>query len=683
MSRVQTSVSWVKQSIGWSNSAESWMERLVGAAVLLSAVGLWFVGGKLVAWQVVTLWAVLAITAALLLRRGWLKMFGPVLFYDMLVTARRGRYSLIRCGYAMLLLVVLFWIWGTTSAFSRHSGREDAALIAMNFFEAFTVVQLVAAFLLTPAYVAGAIAEEKDRKTLEFLLATDLRNREIVLSKFGSRLCNLGLFVVTGLPILSFLQFLGGVDPDLVLASFAVVGLSIIGLASVGILNSVVYRRPRDAIAMTYLMAIGYIAVATVPFMFKFAGLWIFQEPVPIIAWFSANPPTIGDAVDVLNWGNVIALLVKVQMAGTRGMPGGLGGGSLATVVPDVVWGYFLFHGTVCLTCIAWSILRLRAVALKQSYGKTEKATWLQRFRPSVGDMPVLWKELNVEGSLRINWLGWLFFILLILLTLGIGVWIVIYYFIEVFNNPVGWHPELYQAMNMWARFAGTFVALLLLLGVAVRASTTIRSEMDKDTFDALITTPLSSHTILFAKFIGSVLSVRLGWFWLGSILGLALMTEGIYVLALPMFLGAWVVYAVFFAMIGLWFSMVCRSTMRATVYTMLTTIGISVGHWMIWMCCMPILFFLEMNRGGGGNIPEYLAKFQAGMTPPFVLGWFAYSQEELARSGDRKEFAELTGFSLLGLFLYTMASLMLWFVLIGPKFRQLTRRDQSSSESE
>jgi len=169
---------------------------------------------------------VLIIAAAVLQRMGWLKMLGPVLFYDMLVTARRGRYSLIRCGYSMILLLVLFSVWSATSPFSHHSSREDAALIAMKFFEWFTVVQLVATFLLTPAYVAGAIAEEKDRKTLEFLLATDLRNREIVLSKFGSRLCNLALFVVTGLPILSFLQFLGGVDPDLVLASFAVVGLS-------------------------------------------------------------------------------------------------------------------------------------------------------------------------------------------------------------------------------------------------------------------------------------------------------------------------------------------------------------------------------------------------------------------------------------------------------------------------
>ena len=45
--------------------------------------------------------------------------------------------------------------------------------------------------LLTPAYTAGAVAEEKERRTLEFILATDLRNREIILGKVLSRLLNL------------------------------------------------------------------------------------------------------------------------------------------------------------------------------------------------------------------------------------------------------------------------------------------------------------------------------------------------------------------------------------------------------------------------------------------------------------------------------------------------------------
>ena len=105
--------------------------------------------------------------------------------------------------------------------------------------------------LLTPAYVAGAIAADKEKRTLEFLFATDLRNREIVLSKLGARLANLVLFLLAGLPILSFVQFLGGVDPNLVLAGFAATGMTMLGLAAVSILFSVICRRPRDAIAMT------------------------------------------------------------------------------------------------------------------------------------------------------------------------------------------------------------------------------------------------------------------------------------------------------------------------------------------------------------------------------------------------------------------------------------------------
>src|SRR5438094_417338 len=84
--------------------------------------------------------------------------------------------------------------------------------------------------LATAAYTAGAISEEKEHRTLEYLLATDLRNREIVLGKLASRLANLALLVVAGLPVLSLLQFLGGVDPDLMLATFALTGLTMASL---------------------------------------------------------------------------------------------------------------------------------------------------------------------------------------------------------------------------------------------------------------------------------------------------------------------------------------------------------------------------------------------------------------------------------------------------------------------
>src|SRR5262249_15196445 len=132
------------------------------------------------------------------------------------------------------------------------------------FFLTFMSVQFAAVLLLTPAYTTSAIAEEKDRQTLEFLLATDLRNREIVLGKLAARLANLVLFVLTGLPVLSLTQFWGGVDPDLVLVGFAATGLTLVGLAGLSILLSVYARKPRDAIVLTYLAAMAYLGLSTV-----------------------------------------------------------------------------------------------------------------------------------------------------------------------------------------------------------------------------------------------------------------------------------------------------------------------------------------------------------------------------------------------------------------------------------
>ena len=114
--------------------------------------------------------------------------------------------------------------------------------------------------------MAGAIADEKERRTLEFLLATDLRDREILFGKLASRVGSLLLFLLAGLPILGLMQFFGGIDPDLVLAGFAATFATVLSLAAVGIAASVLSRKVRDAIALTYLVAIAYVLVSFIVF---------------------------------------------------------------------------------------------------------------------------------------------------------------------------------------------------------------------------------------------------------------------------------------------------------------------------------------------------------------------------------------------------------------------------------
>src|SRR5262249_41244198 len=147
------------------------------------------------------------------------------------------------------------WMWFTWT----YRGRLDASRIdvyagfANDIFEVFVSVQFILVTPLTPIYTASAVADEKERRTLEFLLATDLRNREIVLSKLLARFLNLGMLILAGLPVLALLQFLGGVDPDLVLASYAATLATVASLACLGTLFSVLVRKSRDAILLTYL----------------------------------------------------------------------------------------------------------------------------------------------------------------------------------------------------------------------------------------------------------------------------------------------------------------------------------------------------------------------------------------------------------------------------------------------
>src|SRR5437764_11554145 len=103
-------------------------------------------------------------------------LVGPVLFYDLVCSARRTRFILFRTLYAGGLFFVLVWIawsWSLDQQFGpARNPVEETARMAESYFSTFLIVQMLAVLVLTPAYVAGAVAEEKERRTLEFLLAT-------------------------------------------------------------------------------------------------------------------------------------------------------------------------------------------------------------------------------------------------------------------------------------------------------------------------------------------------------------------------------------------------------------------------------------------------------------------------------------------------------------------------------
>src|SRR5207245_9325864 len=103
-------------------------------------------------------------------------------------------------------------------------------------------LQAAAVLLLTPAYLAGAFAEEKERRTLDLLFITELRDRELVLGKLFGRLLHLAIILLVALPIFSLTRLWGGVDDNMLLAGFAVSAMTLLSVGSLSMLCSVLFR---------------------------------------------------------------------------------------------------------------------------------------------------------------------------------------------------------------------------------------------------------------------------------------------------------------------------------------------------------------------------------------------------------------------------------------------------------
>jgi ABC-type transport system involved in multi-copper enzyme maturation permease subunit len=460
---------------------------------------------------------------------------------------------------------------------------------------------------------------------------------------------------------------MGGVDAQLMLAGFAGTALTMLGLASVSILCSTLFLKPRDAIGMTYLLIITYVALGAL--VKAMASPPLGSERI----WGLPHSPTWEGLSDFVNAGNPLAAVVDIVVAMDRA--------TLATKVPEVLTNYAWFHVALTVIAVTWSIVRLRAIALKTPAAATAPRTlgWRQRDRPPVGALPMLWKEIHIEGRMKRNWIVVATVTVLVFLSLGTGLLAAGF---TLWDAWFGWHHtdwrDFEKGMNLWFRTAGTSVACLMILIVAVRASTSIAQERERDTFDALLTTPMSAETMLWAKLIGCLTSLRTHGLWFGSMMALAVLSGGLHWLAAPVVLGMWFIYATFFTLLGMWFSMTCKTALRATIYTVLTTLFLGGGHWllMILLCYFPAE---AVGGGGGRDFFEYLVKFELGMTPPAVLVFYSYSVESLTQDFHHHDHFEqhVMLFALFGLVLWGAGCLVMWYGILLPRFREITRREE------
>jgi ABC-type transport system involved in multi-copper enzyme maturation permease subunit len=179
-------------------------------------------------------------------------------------------------------LIVFSMIWFRTTDLAALLGATQKLLdvsestrFAEQFSLALLMAQLAVMSLITPGYAAGSIADEKDRKTWQYLLATDLTNREIILGKFFGRSIFLIGTLAAGLPVIAITALVGGIDPIFIAFGYLFTTTTTLMLAAGGILAAVHAATFRNAIFRSYGLATLYIlfGCGIHPFLSPFAIL--------------------------------------------------------------------------------------------------------------------------------------------------------------------------------------------------------------------------------------------------------------------------------------------------------------------------------------------------------------------------------------------------------------------------
>ncbi len=481
-------------------------------------------------------------------------MLGPIFVREWLTTPRRPRHFLTRGLVLGALWVLLLTIWQTTVGWDRPPTLGDQARFGLLSFQVLIHVQLCLLLFFAALSAAGTIAQEKDRRTFLLLLMTDLRNYEIVLGKVMGSLLQIGVFLVSAVPVFMILMLLGGVAPFQVGEAFLVLATATLAAGSLGGLVALWREKTFQSLALTVLLLVFYLCFTR--------GLGF----VPQLA--SMNAATVTQWQERLDPFLALANVVDPPAAGLH-------------TLSSPTYGFALVMLGLSLALNLLGIVRLRVwnpsgepIMQREGPGSASlddkdraKAHAAPGAVRRVWDNPILWREIATRAYGRRP--------LLVKLAYFVVVGLICYYTLGLGDQ------------RSWAAARGLVpVMILSLLLVSAQSVTAITSERDLGSFDLLMVTDLSPREFVFGKIGGIAYNTK-------EYLLPPLILVGIYAfraqLSLPATLGrsleagsfllfASVVLMAFTVVLGLHVALRAESSRVAISHSLGTVFFLSVG---------------------------------------------------------------------------------------------------------
>lgn len=523
-------------------------------------------------------------------------LIGPILPWELVTLARRWRYFAIRVFYAIAFLFMM-WVtydvafeesflfgWGTQSQPLAKISR-----FATGFYHSFLFTQAIVMLGLTPAFIATAIPQEKERKTIEYLFVSDLSNHEIVLGKVLARMANLFGILLVGVPVVAFAGLFGGIDYFGLFLGTAATAAVMTSVASLTFLISLFCSTTRAALINSYGFL--FFIIAGVPaLIFTVAGIAydILRKTAPDLAHFISE---VLQNIWVEYFMGAVALIHPVSifwLVLTRSS--GMAFTSISSVGVAFL-ALIAIHLVISGILIFWSIRLLRVSYRFTNKEAPNRMTIKQRISNAIPrrrtvvseKWPLYWKELRNSRFRKLGILARIFVI--------IGLCIFYYTVLSTINSSSPYSNQTKEGLKYLTAMSSCGFLGLGFLIVAFRSASSIGEEKDRDCWISLLSTPVTSQQIIYAKALGSLSALQPFLMILLPLFVIDFFYEAMTISGMIYLILGAISYGFAIACLGVNQSLWQKTTMRAMTITIITSV---ILGGVLQMFLAPLIFFDE-----------------------------------------------------------------------------------------
>lgn len=223
----------------------------------------------------------------------------PLVAKELRQRMRTVRAPVMITGYVLAMVTLTFFLLYENVQGQLYLVQPSKS---QQVFVVLSLLQMIVVAFLAPAFAAGSVSGERERKTLAVLLTTPVSPIGILVGKVLSSSALLVLLVVVTLPIFSLVFLFGGAVPQEVVAVMGFQLFTIVVIATLCVLFSTIALRSTWSTVLSY-GTVGLMMVVSGALGYGLNLLYL-QNPIELFTlhwahfFYSLNPLYVEAALE-------------------------------------------------------------------------------------------------------------------------------------------------------------------------------------------------------------------------------------------------------------------------------------------------------------------------------------------------------------------------------------------------